>query len=160
MTPQTVQMVEVATAYCHLIEKAAETRPPQGWLHEVAVLLPRINAAVTSLEEGLQPEMRETPDIDARFDLFARLHELLGEIDAYWLEFDVSGDEACKSGSLADDLTDIYCELKSGLDLLGETREGTGARQAAASWRTGYRRHWARHLLDAQRHLMDLDVLR
>ena len=159
MTSRTEQMVEVAMAYCDLIERTARNKPPEGWLADVAALLPRINAAVASLEAEPQGGVSPSPDMEARFDLYARLHELLGELDAYWLEFDAIGDEACRSGSLADDLTDIYCELKTGLELVRGAEGMQGARKAAASWRTGYRKHWGRHLMDAQRHLMDLNVL-
>ena len=107
MTPQTEQMLNVAHAYCGLIENAARKTPPSRWLTDIAALLPRINAAVTALEDDLKPWRWQDQDLDARFDLYARLHELLGELDAYWLEFDPLGDDACKSGSLADDLTDI-----------------------------------------------------
>jgi hypothetical protein len=55
------------------------------------------------------------------------------------------------TGSLADDLTDIYCELKAGLSLLEE--EPSLARD---NWRTGYRLHWGQHLVDASRHLYEL----
>lgn len=162
MTPQTEQMLNVAQAYCGLIEQAAVKKPPSRWLTDVAALLPRINAAVAALQDDLRPERWDDQDLDARFDLYARLHELLGELDAYWLEFDALGDEACRSGSLADDLTDIYCELKSGLELAGAAPEkaADGTEQAVANWRTGYLKHWGRHVIDAQRHLMDLDVLR
>ena len=159
MTPQTEQMCEVARAYCDLIEQAAVTSPPAGWLSNVATLLPRINAAVADLDTEASSSRSATPDMDARFRLYERLHSLLGELDAYWLEFDVLGDENCKSGSLADDLTDIYCELKSGLEMVGADSASQGARVAAASWRNGFRRHWGRHLLDAQRHLIDLDMM-
>ena len=159
MTAQTDQMVDVAKAYCDLIERTARTKPPEGWLAEVAALLPRINAAVASLEPGPQGGYSASPDMDARFDLYARLHDLLGELDAYWLEFDTVGDETCRSGSLADDLTDIYCELKSGLDQVRRASSSHGTRKAMANWRTGYRQHWGRHLMDAQRHLIDLNVL-
>ena len=159
MKPQTERMVEVAKAYCELIEQTARNNPPQGWLNNVAALLPRINAAVASLEGESQDGFSPSPDMDARFDLYARLHDLLGELDAYWLEFDPIGDEACRSGSLADDLTDIYCELKSGLELVRRKDGNNGTRKAVANWRTGYRQHWGRHLMDAQRHLIDLNVL-
>ena len=109
MSPKTEQMCEVARAYCDLIEQATETTPPEGWLNSVATLLPRINAAVTGLDQVTNPHAVMPPDLEARFSLYARLHSLLGELDSYWLEFDHLGDENCKSGSLADDLTDIYC---------------------------------------------------
>lgn len=159
MTPQTEQMVEVAQRYCELIEQATESPSHVTWLDDVAALLPRINAAVAALDADLRTEMSVSPDLESRFELFSRLYSLLGELDSYWLEFDILGDDACKSGSLADDLTDIYCELKSGLDLVQVGADDVGERRAVASWRDSYRNHWGRHLLDAQRHLIDLDLL-
>jgi len=159
MTPQTEQMVEVAQQYCELIEHAADCCPPsERWLGSVASLLPRINAAVTALDADLASECTLSPDLESRFELFSRLYSLLGELDSYWLEFDMLDDDVCKSGSLADDLTDIYCELKSGLDLVRSGNHDVAELKAVASWRESYRAHWGRHLMDAQRHLIDLDV--
>lgn len=157
--PKNEKMVDLARAYCDLIDKAVTDPPSVGWLGNVAYLLPRINAAVTSLEANAEAAVDGFPDMESRFELFSKLRDLLGELDAYWLEFDISGDDACRSGSLADDLTDIYCELKSGLDLMVPDRDQEGLSQAAATWRKGYRAHWGRHILDAQRHLMELSVL-
>lgn len=159
--PKALNMVDLAREYCELIEQVLEQGPPVDWLGDVAALLPRINAAVTSLDGAAESGISVKPDIESRFELYSRLRGLLGEMDAYWLEFDLSGDEACRSGSLADDLTDIYCELKSGLELLvGIEHDVPGMRQIAATWRETYRTHWGRHILDAQRHLMELSVLR
>jgi len=152
-------MVDLAKAYCDLIDQAVTDPPPEGWLGNVAFLLPRINAAVTTLDDNPDSGVTALPDIESRFELFSRLRDLLGELDAYWLEFDISSDDACRTGSLADDLTDIYCELKSGLDLVAPDPDHDGLSQAAATWRGTYRAHWGRHILDAQRHLMELSVL-
>jgi hypothetical protein len=92
-----------------------------------------------------------TPDLDARFELFSHLRDLLGERDGYWLEFDRVGDSAHMTGSLADDLTDIYCELKHGLRLVDSQPQ-----RALKGWRDGFEDHWGRHLFDAQRHLSAL----
>jgi hypothetical protein len=92
-----------------------------------------------------------SPDLDARFELFSHLRELLGERDGYWLEFDRLGDSEHMTGSLADDLTDIYCELKHGLRLVD-----SHPNRALCGWRSGFQDHWGRHLFDAQRHLSAL----
>jgi len=63
----------------------------------------------------------------------------------------VAQDGQSMSGSLADDLTDIYCELKHGLKLM---RVEPG--KALDDWRSGYHLHWGQHLLDAERHLYEL----
>jgi hypothetical protein len=141
------EIVELARHYCALIESTAAGSP--SWLGEVAELLPRLHAGISSLD-GLRcgAEVSLSPDLDARFEIFTRLREVLGERDPYWMEFDRVGDCHAMTGSLADDLTDIYCELRHGLDLIDEEPA-----RAVQDWLTGFDNHWGQHLVDAQRHL-------
>ena len=153
MSPQIREIAALARSYCELVESADERDPT--WLQEVATMLPRLQAAILAL--GSPPEELGgtlVADLDARFELFTYLHRLLGERDAYWLEFDGTFDKQCMSGSLADDLTDIYCELKHGLRLMED--EAVGSEMALEGWRRGYKNHWGQHLLDAERHLYGL----
>lgn len=151
MNPHFEKMTEVARAYCGLIEKVEVA--DSTWLREMSMLLPRLHACVEALGtgSGKKEEYTLLPDLDARFELFVLLRDLLGNRDGYWLEFDVTRDSQGMSGSLADDLTDIYCELKHGLRLLEEEPD-----QALEDWRNGYHIHWGRHLVDAERHLYEL----
>ncbi len=148
-------MKAVAKTYCELIETIDPNAP--DWLRELSRLLPRVHAAVKALGA---PECGEgfalAANLDLRFELYSRLHRLLGELDAYWMEFDVAVDGQHKSGSLADDLTDIYCELKHGLCLLQSAPDCPD--QALNGWRQSYRLHWGQHLVDAERHLYELDT--
>jgi hypothetical protein len=141
-------MVDLARRYCLLIECSSAKDP--GWLTEVADLLPRLHAAVTTLVAAGPSKTSDelTPDLDARFELFSHLRRLLGDRDGYWLEFDRVDDSQAMTGSLADDLTDIYCELKHGLRVMDRYPE-----RAIQGWLSGYEFHWRRHLVDAQRHL-------
>ena len=66
---------------------------------------------------------------------------------------DVYADDDHRTGSLADDLTDIYCELKNGLKLVDGEPE-----RAMEDWHKGYHLHWGQHLVDAERHLYELRV--
>lgn len=140
-----LEVAGLARRYCELIDASAYNQ--RLWLREVATLLPRLQAAVASIrvqDSGLGcPGML---DLDARFDLFSRLRRLLADRDGYWLEFDRAGEGM--TGSLADDLTDIYCELKSGLGCYARSPE-----YALTAWASGFDRHWGRHLVDAERHL-------
>ncbi|MES9856178.1 MAG: DUF5063 domain-containing protein [Sedimenticola sp.] len=151
MNRDTVTLSEIAKAYCSLIESVDNA--DSGWLSRMAELLPQLHAAVDAL--GVRDDLSEcllATDLDSRFEMYTELHRLIGQRDAYWMEFDVAQDGQNMTGSLADDLTDIYCELKYGLGLL--EREPV---QAYEAWRSGYRLHWGRHLLDAERHLYELD---
>ncbi len=140
----------LAQSYCRLIEAACQNEP--DWLAPVADLLPRLHAALIALRRD-DPGMvgGPMPDLDARFELFGCLRDRLGERDHYWLEFDPIGDGEAMTGSLADDLTDIYYELRQGLSLAESLPLGAGR-----GWLAGFEAHWGRHLSDAERHLVNL----
>jgi hypothetical protein len=150
MSPQAYELKTLARNYCELVDHLDDTG--SDWLHQVATLLPRLHAAVASLDLP-EPEdgYYQNADLDARFELFSQLRNLLGDLDSYWMEFDVAEDEQNMSGSLADDLTDIYCELKQGLKLIDGEPE-----RAVEGWHKGYHLHWGQHLVDAERHLYEL----
>ena len=144
------EMVEVAFVFCQLIETVDES--DSSWLHQLAGLLPRLHAAVGALQgRDVDPFCLINIDLDKRFEIYSRLHDKLGTNDSYWMEFDVALDGQSMSGSLADDLTDIYCDLKSGLSILDE-EPGL----ALENWRSSYKIHWGQHLVDASRHLYEL----
>lgn len=152
MTPQAIELKALAQNYCSLVDGFDPSS--RDWLSHVHELLPRLHAAVSTLNR-LVPENAELMaiDLEARFELYTHLKEYLGELDAYWMQYDVAGDGQTMSGSLADDLTDIYCELKQGLRLYDDEPD-----RAVAGWLQGYRLHWGQHLIDAERHLYDLSV--
>ena len=148
------ELLATARRYCEVIESMEEgQREPLAQLNEI---LPRLHAAMTAVgpqldEAGFDP----STDLDQRFELFSRLHRLLGDLDAYWMEYDVTPDRQEMSGSLADDLTDIYCELKNGLTCLDRNDD---ARRTLGSWRAGFCKHWGQHVVDAERHLYALSA--
>jgi hypothetical protein len=142
----------LAARYCKLIERSGADC--DAWLSEIAKLLPRLHAALWSFDPAsTKGGLGLKIDFDARFELYAHLVGLLGERDAYWLEFDRLDEDRPMTGSLADDLADIYCELKEGLALLS-----TNPEWALHGWLTGYAHHWGQHLVDAERHLAALSA--
>lgn len=152
MSPQKKELKKLAEEYCLLVESCDGEK--FDWLQQVSGLLVQIHAAVSAMEHAVaDDDHRFIIDLDARFELYTHLKELLGERDAYWMKYDATGDNTHMSGSLADDLTDIYCELKSGLRLVEGAPE-----MAIEGWRKGYLLHWGQHLTDAQRHLYELSV--
>jgi len=150
MSHEAPEMISLAHRYCVLIE--ASSRENVSWLKDVALLLPRLHTAIDSLD-GRKYAGHEalTPDLDARFELYTHLVELLGDRDSYWNEFDRAEGFHAMTGSLADDLTDIYCELKHGLQTVDEDPE-----YSLQTWVEGFTRHWGRHLKDAVQHLSAL----
>jgi hypothetical protein len=151
-----MQLVETARDYCRLIERMLGR---EDWLSPLFQLLPRLHASVVAVPDpgGMDIEP-EHSDLDDRFDLFSKLRTCLGERDVYWLEFDhpedAPGDDEHRTGSLADDLTDIYFELKRGLRLL----DAAGPEAVAHLWEVGFNQHWGQHLVDAERHLYALKI--
>ena len=122
-TETLAEMTAVADAYCQLIDRTG--RSPGNWLEMLYEIMPRLHAAVTALnsyDTGDAP--LDGVDLDERFELYSRLRKTLGERDSYWLEFDSAPEEIHMSGSLADDLTDIYFDLLHGLELVDEATQG------------------------------------
>lgn len=155
MSPQADNLVEVAREYCAFIDTAEEGMGV--CLDPLRQLLVRLHAAIEAVDTVSDTVPPAYPvDLDQRFELFSRLRRLLGSLDGYWLEFDVAQDGQEMSGSLADDLTDIYCELKLGLRRLDVGRGDPMA--ALGQLRSGFRIHWGQHLVDAERHLYSLSA--
>ena len=75
------------------------------------------------------------------------VHDSLGSAERYRVVFDPHSDEEPCAGSLADDLGDIYRDVRRGLDLFD--REAPA--DAAWEWRFAYETHWGAHATDAVR---------
>lgn len=154
MGPKFNSLIAAAREYCSAIETAEEH--PDRWLLDISRLLPQLHAALAAL--GM-PETEKAhgmyADLEARFELYSQLHRLLGERDSYWLAYDAMSNGYQPTGSLADDLTDIYCELKYGLAIYDG---GAGENESLCNLHEGFRVHWGQHLLDAERHLYELSA--
>lgn len=150
------ELVKTARDYCNLIDGLSGR---DDWLLALFQLLPRLHANVVAMPDPGGGEVTDqNSDLDDRFDLFSQLRMRLGDRDMYWLEFDQPGDvhedDEHRSGSLADDLTDIYFELKRGLAML----DAAPPDAVAHLWEVGFKQHWGQHLVDAERHLYALRV--
>ncbi|MCO7124381.1 DUF5063 domain-containing protein [Sporolactobacillus shoreicorticis] len=69
--------------------------------------------------------------------------------DVYWEIFDPYHPDEPLTGSLSDDLSDIYAELKAGMQLYKKNEID----EAAWHWKLGFDSHWGFHLVDALRAL-------
>ena len=153
MQTDTKELLAIARRYCSVIESLDDgNRESLTQLNEI---LPRLHAAMTAVPSHEEGSYDPSVDLDQRFELFSRLHRLLGDLDGYWMEYDVAPDRQEMSGSLADDLTDIYCELKNGLKRL-DGSDDTG--RTLGRWRAGFCKHWGQHVVDAERHLYALST--
>ena len=146
-----LQFESAANGYCRLIENI-DPMDCRACLETMATLLPQLEQAAHRLPVVPAEAVHTgSPEFEARFKLFSRIRSALGKLDSYRLEYDHPDEEQDLSGSLADDFTDIYFDLRYGLALL-ETHPGE-PKIAAASWKTSYNLHWREHLDGAIRQL-------
>ncbi len=147
------KLIAAIRAFCLMVDYL-ESYQPLVWLREMYHLLPQIEAGMNRLDLEVGYSFFVLPDLDWRFRMFCRLKAFLGEWDEYALAGDCSDDPADFTGSLADDFTDLYFELRRGLDLCDA--EAEDPLPALTLWRTGYVLHWNRHLCEARQRLDEL----
>lgn len=150
------QMEEAARDFCLLIDHL-ELYKDEQWLADVARILPRIQSSMTHLDDpDIEYSFFSLPDLEERFELYCRLKDRLGAYDSYWLKYDRNLANEEMTGSLASDLSDIYFELKRGLNLMAS---GEATRlDLLRLWQTGYILHWGEPLINAQKHLFSLRI--
>lgn len=148
-----MRLLKLAREYCAMVESMQEA--DTQWLEHMAQLLPKVHAEVASLKKHeMFSENAFLPDLDASFELYTRMKHALGQWDKYWSDCDMQSGDQALTGSLADDLTDIYAELKQGLRFLEQHPDDMD--DAISTWASGYHLHWGQHLVDAERHLYQL----
>jgi len=79
--------------------------------------------------------------------LYNFFKEQLADWDLYRQVFDPTKDQDTVVGSLADDLADIYRDLKEGL-VLNETHQAS-PEDIIWEWRFSFYSHWGKHAIDA-----------
>jgi hypothetical protein len=80
--------------------------------------------------------------------MYDALTEKFEKWDKYWEIFDPTQQEEPVSGSLADDLTDIFRDLQKGLAI---SERGASVSEVLWEWRFSFKFHWGRHAMDALR---------
>lgn len=146
MSLQCNRMGAASVEYCELIDGFNGLGKERSWVLRMNKLLPRLHVAVIALVPYSDKcNLYRFPDDDQRCELYLKLHDLL-QSDPDLKK--VYGDSKLWHQScdhLADDLTDIYFDLKQGLLLMGENPIA-----AESLWRCGFYMHWGKHLLDAE----------
>lgn len=144
----------LARQYCELVD-CLDNMAREDWLHDMAELLPNLHEAIDELHVPRSPNVvMPAQDLDDRFELFSRMYEHFGEREGYDADFDGNNEGQRLSGTLADDLTDIYFDLRRGLDLLDRYPDQPNI--AINEWQRSFRLHWQHHLNSARRQLEDL----
>ncbi len=149
------QFAAAAGSFCDLVDRYQDYSPDnQRWLALVGQLLLQLEAGIQPLRGTcFEAEYSMLQDLEDRFVLFGRLKAFLGNLDEYWSEGDLEAGDGLKTGSLADDITDMYFDLKRGLGLYCAGDDS--AQQAIALWLYSYHVHWQQHLRDSKRQLFE-----
>jgi hypothetical protein len=135
-----------AARFCAAIEAVGRI-PRRRWLAEVEAALADVYASGVRLPDA--GRVRDDPGFRMTHEewsgVFDALRTVLGAADRYRVVFDPQ-DESSVEASLADDLADVYRDLKGGLDAL---HSGTSPENLLFEWRLGFETDWARHALGA-----------
>jgi Domain of unknown function (DUF5063) len=137
----------LAAGYCAFVE-TSDDLDRDRFLRELEAHLVALYGAAIDLPFGGvdEPDAPSSMTSGEWQTLYRRLSEKLGDTNDYRLMFDPYEDEMPVVASLADDIADIYRDLKDGFALLnaGGSRDG-----AVWEWRHGFDHHWGRHAAHA-----------
>lgn len=141
----------MAAEYCSLIERRRR-RSTRALLRAVHRLLPRLYAEALCLKPDRDSEPAEGRRMshDGWWKLYKSLQAQLGFFGFYREVFDpFARQEEPILADLADDLADIYRDLKGGLTLWANGHRGA----AVERWAEDFRIHWSEHASGAIRAL-------
>lgn len=145
--PAIEQFAEVARQYCAWAE--GELGEAHEEMQRARLLLAELHLVALRL-----PDLGIGKDKDAAripHDEWSLMFQKFGNLPltTYWDVFNPLEETEPVTNSLADDLADIYRDVKAGLSLF----EARGFVDAAWDWRFNFQTHWGRHLVGAQRAL-------
>lgn len=143
------QFVRTARDYCRLVDEAA-AQTPRRFLETVQIVLIRLYSLALELPLADPTTDDGPPDSMSHDDwcqVYDRLGKFLGDSNVYWMVFDPVDPDDHESipHTLADDLSDIYRDLKqasfeSGYELSADE---------LWSLRFNFETHWGHHAVDA-----------
>lgn len=144
------QFAHASRDFCDWVEKSAdqvtsEKEPSlKARQHIAKVYLLALSLPVDWSDEWASIESAERVSAQHRADLMPRLQALpFGFYNVFFTPSNLEDKHVM--GDLADDILDIYCDLKEGLALHDRGHEGL----AAWTWRFSFHSHWAKHAADA-----------
>ena len=154
--PAVLGFHEAATACCQLIRAHRETEFG-AFLASLERTLVRLYAAALELPDvdAESEELLPTAGTsEERMVLFQSLNAYLEPYSYYWEVYDpiVRQDGDILAGGLGDDLSDIYYDLRTGLEVWNP-RDPIRTADVVWDWRFGFESHWGQHLVDGLRAL-------
>lgn len=148
MLPCVDAFIAAANRYCALVERPAQDRVQLlTTVHEALAhcYSEALRLALPRTDDPTLPEARIP--LEAWRDVNGRILDRLGSADGYWVILDPADGGTAVQASLADDLADIWRDLKEGLALHAEGLTG----EALWHWRFGFDSHWGVHAAEALR---------
>jgi len=146
MPLQCGRMASVAREYCELIDG----RRDAAWIKRLTKLLPRLHVAVTALSAPANEVCTSLLyDDEKRCEMFLGLSDHLQADRKLCSAYKIMSvgprrrEQLCER--MADNLADIYFDLKHGLALLPNDPQ-----RASEVWQYSFYAHWGKHLLDAE----------
>ena len=146
-----VEFITVANEYCMFTEKA-ENYTKEDIIHYMLKICPLLylKGALLPASNESEFEITERYVNEEHWDtVYKALNKVLGKDDIYFtLGFNDTGEHTPVMASIADNLTDIYQDLK---DFLMLYQKGTHAAKenAVAECRSLFEKHWGKRLVNA-----------
>lgn len=137
-------IIALIQEYVTLIDNV-ETISAHTLLSKCAILLPQIYALGLQLPE-VEPESEEAETYKGASPMTA-LTAKIGKYDRYQEIFDPVAENEAVTGTLSDDLADIYKDLKGPLLSFNQGHEA----DALWQWKFNLKTHCGNHLVDALR---------
>lgn len=152
---QVRHFVDSAVSFCQLVENQ-QALTVSEFTRQVIEILPRLYVAALNLPEVEvttdEPLPSATQQLHAG-QLHIEIADKLDPYNIYWEALNLFAyleEESNGAGDIADDLVDIYCDLKRGLASYSEGTEGHSL-DAVWDWKFHFDIHWGKHLVDALR---------
>jgi hypothetical protein len=161
------RFVNAAKDYCGLLEETPDD--PEQWLQDILNSLSDLYSSAHHLSEyHFDQELYNEDDFDVTSEetrrIISKVMTLLKDQVWYWAYFDPSDPPDSKEepvrGNLADDLTDIYRDIKPGLKAW-DSMDDKLLPEIVFGWRFPLcASHWGVHAVSAMRALHHLCYLR
>lgn len=147
----------IARRYCALVDAATAVEKTE-FLLGLYRILPELVLEATRLpdidgdgsdEEDVPPILQRPGMSNEEWgSLYGLLKGKFGGATLYWTVFNPLKDEEAITGSLADDVADVYRDLLKGVLLIDRYAANS---EAIWEWRFGFHSHWGDHAISALR---------
>jgi uncharacterized protein DUF5063 len=140
----------LAQRYCSIVESARSLERADFLLQVYRTLPEMIREAIALPEIELRGQDNEATEQISRDQWFALKDSLKGKFgdwDLYWVVYDPTTEKKAVCGSLADDVADIYRDVREASLLPGDSRRDN--QDVIWEFRLAFHTHWGMHAMSA-----------